>query len=114
MDTQLVVMTYMVGYKSLAETVVNVEYEIKEVENDFLPDLLGDTRPEVVLHKLEVEGIETLVAEFEHALRHIESLVKQYLINGDQPYLTGQVVYLNSLNNKAFSDFRRWQARRKA
>lgn len=106
---QLIVMTRNVGYKSQAETIVNIEYNFETVKNDFLPRLLGETFERPVFKFFGVQGLNVLTKEYDGALSHIEKLVSQYLINGDQPYLTSQVVYRNDPHNKALADLRRFQ-----
>lgn len=74
----------MVGYKSVLELTVRAWYEINQVPNDFAVDLLGETRDELTFTCFDVAQSDkiALVAEFPEWERHVQRLLKQFILFG--------------------------------
>lgn len=102
----LIVLTYMVGYKSLKETKIDVSYHIETVPNYFCVDLLGETFDKIIFDRFEVEGLFSLTNEYSVALEHLEGLVREFIRYGDKPPMTGQIVF--NLNSAHWTKMSAW------
>lgn len=125
----LIVKTHSVGYKSQAETPVEVAFHLETVPNDLLPDLLGDTVDVVVFDRFEVGGLALLDAEYNSTLpsnsslrngatKHLQGLVSEYIRTGDTltkgAGLLGKMQLCYVPGTEAYIEMRRLEAWSKA
>ncbi len=84
------VLTHLVGYKSQRETLVSYSFHLETRQSAFASDLLCETYEAVVFDTFHVEGLDTLVADFQRegqtlvsarelTMTHIKSLIRDHV-----------------------------------